>query len=62
MRCSVALPREATREMVVDEHGEKITVKPGDEVVCNLVSLLSFSPLERPSALEKVSADDDAVG
>lgn len=43
LRCSVALPRFATKPTVVDDNGKKVTLKAGQEIICNLVSyLVSF--------------------
>lgn len=42
LRCSVALPRVVTKPTVVEDNGEKVTLKAGQEIICNLVSLLVF--------------------
>lgn len=43
LRCSVALPRFVTKPTVVEDNGEKVTLKAGQEIICNLVSpLVSF--------------------
>lgn len=55
MRSSVALPREVAKPSVIQDHDEKITLKAGQEVMCNLVwprprSYPTFSPdLPTPS-------------
>lgn len=44
LRCSVALPRFVTKPTVVEDNGEKVTLKAGQEIICNLVSpSVSFS-------------------
>jgi hypothetical protein len=35
---SVAFPRVAAQATVIEDHGEKISIKAGQEVMCNLVS------------------------
>lgn len=42
LRCSVALPRVVTKPTVVEDNGEKVILKAGQEIICNLVSLLVF--------------------
>lgn len=37
LRSSVALPREVATPSVVEDNGEKITLKAGQEIICNLV-------------------------
>lgn len=38
LQSSVALPREVAKETEIEDNGEKITLKAGEQVVCNLVS------------------------
>lgn len=38
LRSSVALPRVAAKPTVVEDNGEKLTIKTGQAVICNLVS------------------------
>ena len=38
LQSSVALPREATKETTIEDNSEKITIKKGEQIVCNLVS------------------------
>lgn len=38
IRSSVALPREVVKPTVIDDNGEKITLKAGQEIFVNLVS------------------------
>jgi linoleate 8R-lipoxygenase/9,12-octadecadienoate 8-hydroperoxide 8R-isomerase len=38
LRSSVALPRVAAQPTVVEDNGEKLTIKAGQVVMCNLVS------------------------
>lgn len=45
LQSSVALPREATKETTVEDNGETITIKKGEEIVCNLVSNCPPLPL-----------------
>jgi linoleate 8R-lipoxygenase/9,12-octadecadienoate 8-hydroperoxide 8R-isomerase len=42
IRSSVALPREVVKPTVIDDNGEKITLKAGQEIFVNLVS--QFTP------------------
>jgi linoleate 8R-lipoxygenase/9,12-octadecadienoate 8-hydroperoxide 8R-isomerase len=42
IRSSVALPREVVKPTVIDDSGEKITLKAGQEIFVNLVS--PFTP------------------
>jgi linoleate 8R-lipoxygenase/9,12-octadecadienoate 8-hydroperoxide 8R-isomerase len=42
IRSSVALPREVVKPTVIDDNGEKITLKAGQEIFVNLVS--PFTP------------------
>lgn len=37
LQSSVALPREVAKEMVIEDGGEKVTLKEGEQIVCNLV-------------------------
>jgi hypothetical protein len=41
LRCSLALPREVAKPGVIEDHGEKVTLKAGQEIVCNLVCVSS---------------------
>ncbi|KAL2821930.1 Psi-producing oxygenase A [Aspergillus granulosus] len=57
LRSSVALPRVAAQPTVVEDQGEKITLKAGQAVMCNLVSAC-----KDPSAFpepDKVKLDRD---
>lgn len=38
LQSSVALPREVAKETEIEDDGEKITLKAGEQIVCNLVS------------------------
>lgn len=38
MRSSVALPRVVAQPTVVEDNGQKITLKQGQHIICNLVS------------------------
>ncbi|ODM23237.1 Psi-producing oxygenase A [Aspergillus cristatus] len=57
LQSSVALPREVAKETVIEDGGEKVTLKEGEQIVCNLVSA-SKDPVafEEP---EKVRLDRD---
>ena len=44
IRSSVALPREVIKPTVIDDNGEKITLKAGQEIFVNLVSPLLPTP------------------
>lgn len=37
LQSSVALPREVAKETVIEDGGEKVTLKEGEQIVCNLV-------------------------
>lgn len=38
LRSSVALPRVAAKPTVIEDNGEKLTIKTGQAVICNLVN------------------------
>jgi len=38
IRSSVALPREVAKPTVIEDNGEKVTLKTGQNIYCNLVS------------------------
>lgn len=38
LRSSVALPRVVTKDTEIEDNGEKVTLKAGQQIVCNLVS------------------------
>ncbi|KAJ5949253.1 Psi-producing oxygenase A [Penicillium verhagenii] len=38
IRSTVALPREVVKPTVVEDNGEKVTLKTGQQVICNLVA------------------------
>jgi linoleate 8R-lipoxygenase/9,12-octadecadienoate 8-hydroperoxide 8R-isomerase len=40
IRSSVALPREVAKPTVIEDNGEKITLKAGQQIFVNLVCLL----------------------
>jgi linoleate 8R-lipoxygenase/9,12-octadecadienoate 8-hydroperoxide 8R-isomerase len=44
IRSSVALPREVAKPTVIEDNGEKVTLKTGQNIYCNLVSLASHLP------------------
>lgn len=37
LQSSVALPREVAKETVIEDGGEKVSLKEGEQIVCNLV-------------------------
>lgn len=41
IRSSVALPREVAKPTVIDDNGEKVTLKAGQNIFVNLVRLLN---------------------
>lgn len=57
LRCSVALPREVAHATVVEDNGEKLSLNPGQKVVCNLVAA-SRDPAAFPEP-DKVRLDRD---
>ncbi|KAI2887316.1 hypothetical protein CBS63078_10725 [Aspergillus niger] len=57
LRSSVGLPRLVAKPTVVDDGGSKYTLKPGQSVLCNLVSA-SMDPRSFPEP-EKVKLDRD---
>ncbi|KAJ6189260.1 hypothetical protein N7519_004168 [Penicillium mononematosum] len=57
LRCSVALPRFATKPAVVDDNGKKVTLKAGQEIICNLV-VAGRDPVAFPDP-DKVRLDRD---
>jgi len=46
IRSSVALPREVVKPTVIDDNGEKIILKAGEEIFVNLVSLFTHPTRE----------------
>lgn len=38
LRSSVALPRIVTKDTEIEDNGEKVSLKAGQQIVCNLVS------------------------
>lgn len=38
IRSSVALPREVVKPTVIEDNGEKVALKTGQNIYCNLVS------------------------
>ncbi|KAJ5504378.1 hypothetical protein N7463_007252 [Penicillium fimorum] len=57
LRCGVALPRLVTKPTVVDDNGEKTTLKAGQEIICNLVAA-GHDPVAFPDP-DKVRLDRD---
>ncbi|OOF98169.1 hypothetical protein ASPCADRAFT_142143 [Aspergillus carbonarius ITEM 5010] len=57
LRSSVALPRVVAKPTVVEDSGTKLAFKPGQAVICNLVSA-SMDPVSFPEP-EKVKLDRD---
>jgi hypothetical protein len=55
LRSSVALPRVAAQPTVVEDNGEKLTIKAGQVVMCNLVSHGWMSRLFSPSLTDSRS-------
>jgi hypothetical protein len=40
LRCSVALPRVVDKPTVIEDNGDKVMLKAGQEIICNMVRLL----------------------
>lgn len=57
IRSSVALPREVAKAAVIEDKGEKITLKKGQQLFCNLVSA-NHDPKAFPDP-ERVRLDRD---
>ncbi|XHG01181.1 hypothetical protein AWENTII_004579 [Aspergillus wentii] len=57
IRSSVALPRQVATPTVIEDNGEKVMLKAGQEIICNLVSA-SHDPVSFPEP-EKVKLDRD---
>lgn len=57
LRSSVALPREVATPSVIEDNGEKVILKEGQEILCNLVSA-SMDPVAFPEP-NKVKLDRD---
>ncbi|KAH1985901.1 hypothetical protein KXW18_005591 [Aspergillus fumigatus] len=57
IRSSVALPRVVAQPTVVEDNGQKITLKQGQHIICNLVSA-SMDPVTFPEP-DKVKLDRD---
>ena len=47
IRSSVALPREVGKPTVIEDNGEKIALKTGQQIFVNLVSLLHHQNRDR---------------
>ncbi|KAJ5669994.1 Psi-producing oxygenase A [Penicillium maclennaniae] len=57
IRSSVAVPREVAKPTVIDDNGEKLTLKTGQQILCNLVAA-SHDPVAFPDP-EQVRLDRD---
>ncbi|KAJ5142315.1 Psi-producing oxygenase A [Penicillium atrosanguineum] len=57
IRSSVAVPREVAKPTVIDDNGEKLTLKTGQQILCNLVAA-SHDPVAFPDP-EQVCLDRD---
>ncbi|KAJ5102586.1 Psi-producing oxygenase A [Penicillium argentinense] len=55
IRSSVALPREVAKPTAFDDNGEKVTLKTGQQIYCNLVNWAPFSHYAASMDLTKVS-------
>ncbi|KAJ6007045.1 hypothetical protein N7522_005396 [Penicillium canescens] len=57
LRCSVALPRIVSKPTVVEDNGQNVTLKAGQEIICNLV-VAGRDPIAFPDP-DKVRLDRD---